>query len=680
MDKLIIGFIYILIVCFTPTAWTVPKEQDRAILEGTETNLLPNPGFEAQNAGWTASGSSVLTTSTANPIKGNISARWDPSATGEFLDSELLQIEGGFVGDRCQMEFKYRWPTGVTGEIKAVLRQFDDSEATESDVASIDLTPTSGDLNSIVQLPMIDCPDDPADSYRFRLESTANATTITIDKAFMGSGRNTFQLSQTTLVTTAFYATTSSCSWSRTSASFGDFGVDVDCPSITVGFSTQVVDTTDIDLPHLVFTNLIPGIYQAKALFRTLGGSGGQAVGYRIETVDSNVTKLAQPGSGQSTPSVDGTHATAYLTFRVDTAGTVTLKMQGFNSAAGTVSLFNADNTSNLAFEVIKYPENSAEAITLETVGEYWDVNIGGTNVDLGTANVADYAEMTNSGLDMIINTNKGSKTAEIPCSGTNPSTGLTCSVGNESPGIVIDISTAGRYEACFYFGHATDANASGTVQTVFQLVETPNNALTILQEGDTRLPSSIDNDSSASHGGIIPVSICGTFVFNSVGQKTIRLFYEQLVAATVTTSLVVIDRVGNAGQRDMHITVEKKDQQFPIPIFTDLTTSLDKKLDFEIPSGSAMCAFRMSTVTDTITIDSGACAGSVADNGTGDSTITFVTAFSAFPICTCSVNQIAGNKFCVISQSNSTTRVGLLTDDGVAADDDVWIICVGAK
>jgi len=634
LGKLIIVFIYVWMTCFSQLAWTVPREQDRAILEGTETNLLTNPGFEARKSAWTASGSSVFSIETASPIKGKFSAKWDPSTTGEFFDSKLILIESGFVGDRCQMEFKYRWTSGVTGEIKAVLRQRDDSEATESDVASVDLTPTSGNLNSIIQLPIIDCPDDPADSYKFRLESTANAAEITVDRAFMGVGRNTFQLSSSSLAAHAFYGTTTDCIWAVTSVTFADFPTDSDCPAITVTSSTTTVDTTDNNLPDFVLPNLLPGRYFITSIITGHADTGANTFGFKL--IDETDSIFMDCGINQTDP--NSTYRTVCETSFVLTQKTnKTFRIQGF-AASGAAAIRNALSGRQLSFTLLKFPINDVAAITLETVGEHWDVNIGGANINLGVVDVDPYEELTDAGLDMVINTDKGSKSAEIPCSGANPSTGLTCSSGEESLGIVIDILTAGRYEACFYFTHSSAADAAGFIQTTFQIVETPNDdATTISQEGHTRMASSGDNSTAVAISGHNPMTVCSNFIFNSVGRKTLRLFYEQDATATVSNNFVIADRLSTKGQRDIHITVENKDQQKPTPILTDLTNSLIQKVEYIAGATNQVTARAklFCSGSSSITSNTGGWISTIGNISTGICVITYNSGkFSGDPDC----------------------------------------------
>lgn len=680
-------WLQVMFLIFAPNlSYAVPKDQDRAILEGTETNLLTNPGFEARKSGWTASGSSTLGIETASPIKGKYSAKWNPSTTGEFLDSELIQIESGFVGDRCQMEFKYRWASGVTGEIKAVLRQFDDSEATEIDAASVDLTPTSGDLNSIVQLPMIDCPDDPADSYRFRLESTANAAEITLDKSFLGVGRNTFQLSQTILIAHAFYIPTTSCTWTSTSASYADFATVAACPAITVTSSTIAVDTSDNNLPDIDFDFLPAGNYVVIAEFTGQNSSAGVDTAYRISdgtTAESEA--FLNVSAGNTSP------ITMHSNFVYSTGGARNFKMQ-IKMAGGTSSILNSADGLSLKWQVIKYPTTSFEAITFETVGEHWNVTIGGSFTDLSTSTVSSYIEMTDADISMTIL--PGSKSAKIPCASGTASEGLTCNGAavNESVGIVIETNTGGRFKVCNEFHHAAAVDASGELQVDFQIMETTDLSSVIVTRGASIAGSACDDGNTlVANGCQNPIRTCAQFIFSTAGEKVFRLEYVQNAVATVTANRISTN-AGNDSEDSMKWTVDKLDQQMPIPVLPDLTNSLNAKLESADPDGfprlytSVVVSYTAGVPT--IVTNSNENVVSLVDTDTGTVTANFTNAYTSQPSikCLCTVGLTAiGQLKCsvvhltiaigsVITEVRSTAT-GSLTDPN---GDRVQIICIG--
>lgn len=175
-----------------------------------------------------------------------------------------------------------------------------------------------------------------------------------------------------------------------------------------------------------------------------------------------------------------------------------------------------------------------------------FDVNIGTVGTAIVGNATSTYTAISNSSADMVVN--KGSN-LEIPCSSTNPSTGLTCSVGSENFGVVFD-AQVGTYEICAEFSTFVAPSTFDAFAT-FQLVETPNNAQTILQEGKSR-QSSGGNTADANKTKYQSMNVCGTFDFTTAGRKTIRLMYERTYS---TNFYLLTDRNPSAGQRDMHIT-----------------------------------------------------------------------------------------------------------------------------
>jgi len=176
LDKLLI----ILTLLFSLCAWSVPKEQDRAILEGPERNLLTNPGYEARKAGVTASGG-VVALDTADPLDGKISLTWDSDGSAQTLDSGLFVVPKGMQGATCGIFVKYMWETGSINDLKLVAHDG------SSPLVEVNLSPTSG--VRIVAGTTFTCPS--SGSMKWRLESTvADPAIITLDVRFLGTGRS----------------------------------------------------------------------------------------------------------------------------------------------------------------------------------------------------------------------------------------------------------------------------------------------------------------------------------------------------------------------------------------------------------------------------------------------------------------------------------------------------------
>jgi hypothetical protein len=529
-------------------------------------NLLENADFESGNppVSWTESAGTFIA-ETSNPGFGNQSGSWDSAAASNTLDSDAKAVELGLENRSCNATIQYKYASGSNGDYK-----FQVIGTTAGLIAEKELNVTTDWRKEALQFT---CPS--SDSLKIRITSTVNGGIVLLDNATLG--RTDFvDISQSELVAHAYYAPTASCDWSRDSASFGDFGTAAACPAITVATSSQDVNTSDNDLPDIVFDELKPGKYHITAEF---SGSFQSAV---VNSISFRITDGASTGPECGRSFTSGTNGNNIQNFKCSFSTTIvassakTFKMQGAENATGSMFIINSSTGNTLAWTVTKAPIQSAEAITLETIGWHLDVNIGGGNANLSTGNVATYTEITDTSWDLVINT--GSASAEIPCSTTNPSTGLTCSAGDESLGVVTEIPYAGTYKICASFEMQVATSGTGIVTNTFQFIETPNNAQTILSEGNNRSSQRIEEPSgiASSHS----LRNCGVFNFTTAGQKTLRVMYEQSVSGSISSVQVLGDREATVGNRDIHITMFPLTQQFPTPAFTDLTDTLDKKVE----------------------------------------------------------------------------------------------------
>jgi hypothetical protein len=193
------------------------------------------------------------------------------------------------------------------------------------------------------------------------------------------------------------------------------------------------------------------------------------------------------------------------------------------------------------------------------------DVNISGSDVSMGTSNEPAYTGLFNSGLTLTNNTTKGSdSSAQIPCASTTTPSGATCVSVDEALGVAFtlaagDVAADAVYEACAQFSHFVNITQGGPVDATFQIVETPNNATTVSQQGGGRVRSRFESASSANINSAKPIHVCGTFNFTTDGQKVLKVMYEQTVTSTgVSANGVTADAATNNGNRDFHMTVRR--------------------------------------------------------------------------------------------------------------------------
>ena len=624
-------------------------DQDLAKISAPK-QLVQNSGFEAQKTGWEKTGSGTFSTSPTNPLFGSRSALWDPSATGEFLRMiSLATPESGMKGGTCSLEFRYIWDAGVSGEIEAQVR--DEGDAV---LVSIPLDPTTSLTPKPFQI-NFSCPDPATKQFKVVLASTADAASIKVDDFFLGSGKNTIFAVPKNQIETKILSADVTANGVISDLTFT--GLEVGATYELRGRMAFVVNAGAVDTTAQI--NVDNGAQNVELMFlRVDDGNTAQDLSYFAisNTFEATDTTLTFTGNSLS--------AISYIA-GAGVRGETYVQLEKRNDLGG----------------------NFQEGLTIETSGQHWDVNIGGGVPSLGLIDVTAYTELIDASLDMVINS--GSTSAEIPCSTTNPSTGITCAAGSESVGIVFNPTTAGRYKVCGEFTYIGQADQVEDIFATFQWVETPNNAQTILQEGNSRAMAGVGPGTTSGNATDISSSlnVCGNFTLTT-GKKTLRLMYEQSSTGTPTTSQLLLDRSAITGQRDMHITVEKMDQQFPTPVFTDLQNSLNKKVESALGSPLSIYAATFSNAgTPAISEDhSGggtSWIASLLDNGVGQTQITYQSgAFdgATVPVCTCST--VLNNRVCAVLGSTTTTVQFNTTNgvDGVLVDIPFKITCIGSK
>lgn len=639
-----------------------------------DVNLIKNGDFEARLSRWSKTGSSTLAVQSALPLEGDYSADWDASATGEFLRSNTYTVQEGMKGRRCSIEMEYLWDSGVSGEI---LMNVDDGT---NNVATVSLNPTTGGVSAKAQQ-SFDCPT--SGSLRFELESTANAASIRVDKVYLGSGKNTVQISQANFVGGMENPGAATCSYNETTSTansdFVDLGVGTSCAAWTVeNNGPGVISAVGTNDHRLVFTNMQPGNY----VFVLTGsiGKGSSLSGTSIVRL-SDGTNSYQPQtiSGGATGSLT-TNNFQYKVYN-PSVSTKTFKLQISDDFAGTSGWINQANMP-ASWKIYRFPLTSAEAMTIETSGWLVDANIvSSTNASLGGSNVTSYTEIIDANSTLTNNSIVGAIPAQIACSATNPSTGTTCAAGSESIGVAFNVPYSGPVEACVAFTHSYSFSVvSQSVTAAFQIVETPNNAQTILQQGNERISSNGYGSVTGSTNFSQPFRVCSTLNLTA-GLKTLRLMYEQAIAGAVPANNIAMDGAVNIGQRDVKWTIKPLNQQMPAPLYTELQNLVKSSVN-GIKIYSAIIA---NGGTPTVGAEHGGdWISSLTDNGAGDTTINFQPGiFTVQPSCTCIAQNASGDRNCIVDETTAPTSSLTRIQTGIAStgadlDLNFHIICTG--
>lgn len=625
----------------------------------TGVNVLTNDSFEdfvsGALLGWSNVGGTLTQATYTNGVENDTKYfQFVATGAGQYFESALITVPTNFNGGGCQVDFK---------KLNIATNDLFKVEALDS--SSNVLATGNVKISSWSKFPTLSfaCPAAGA-TFRIRVTSLA-AGTLQGDKAYLGSNQNIVNLSQALLVFKGYFPATSGCSVSHDAATLGAFGTTAACPAIISSLTSGGVTATltDFDKPtKFTLNNLKPGTY--KITFY-----GGE------QYVTGNTNTLYAINDGITTSQTGFAFNAVNASYSMGMNFTAVFNYSTYN-ASKTFELFGSDNLSpiqnistiygDMNVLVEYFPSDSETAVNPEQSSWFIDANIGGGNAS-STGNISTYTELTNPTLDLVINTSKGSASAEIACASGTASTGLTCT-SNESVGIAFVPALTGLHRVCFDFG----TNTSNNQTSIFQVIETPNTSQTILQEGGSRVQAGFN----ITTGSIdFPNKVCGNFVFSDTSKRTIRLMNE---ANGTGTTLVLGDRSATLGQRDIHVTVENLTfgQNRPILTGDQVTSKGGTKTVIFGANMRTIC----STGTCTINEQYGSNISNITFNATGTFNVN-LNGLTGIPVCTTtivpSVNQ--QNK-CQIegSLTSSLVRVLCFTPTPAAVNETFSINCIG--
>jgi len=379
---------------------------------------------------------------------------------------------------------------------------------------------------------------------------------------------------------------------------------------------------------------------------------------------------MNRPGSGS-----DRFSHSLRAVFTYTDSGARTFEVFGAISA-GTLALDVENGQSRLTWTVTKYPLNSAEAITLETVGQRATAKFTALPSDDFTIGT-DTEILNPSGYGISGDT----QFFDVACVNGEASSGNTCS-GDESFGVGFDTKIAGTYQLCTSFNNRifiSDSSGSGqSVTNEFVLAKVTAGTNSVIRrsnyEPSTQLSTSISDD-----GNILtrqPVHVCYED-FLSPGRHEFKV----LVSASTSSA-------GNSIQGPTSSwSLKLLDVQKPTPIFTDLQNSLSERVSSTVNDVTGeSCVIDSSSVT--VDTSSGLCSSwidSVSRPSTGVYDITITSGvFSVVPVCGCTGGEGgSSDRNCKVNTSTQTTTflsVRTTSDTNNVNDTDPIIKCDGQK
>jgi len=528
MRMFLTGLLFvILLLALDANAQFKPSEQQ--YLE--QTNLAFNNGFEQGLRNWT-NANGVFSIDSTNFVLGKKSGK--VALTAQTLDfsqtlstgynSALASLQG-HVAAYVKADFPFQVCALIDGVETNCVNGSGDNKFDFYDIPIV--------LGST--------------SLGIKFKSLTNYTgSIYIDGVEYGHKQFVSNVAQSEFIGSIHFSD-NNCQFNRTSASYGTLTSGSACSPNILSSNLSFPNTTEMGIQ---INNAKVGTYRVEFQGLLYNSSNTNTCRFSMSTTSGYENQgevFAGTGSG-------GNRADNTLVgnFEVTTEGDLPIKIIGYNTGGNECRVYGTTSDQS-RFNVYYHPPES-QIVRQNRDNWFVDVNIGGDNPQQGTGNVSSYSELTANNLDMVVN--EGSDTnVEIPCSGVNPSNGLTCSASSESVGVVFTPPRPDYYDICFY-GSVYRPVANSVTDSTYKLIETPNNAQTILQEGKTTTSHGYQDQGSGYSVGNL--NNCSTFKFNDTNEKTIRLMFEQTVAGpgTIQAPQLIGDRAATLGQREMRITV----------------------------------------------------------------------------------------------------------------------------
>lgn len=651
-------------------------------------NTITNGDFEDPVdavVGWTATTPSNFVGETGASIFafGSTSAAFNSTAA-ETVTSDAVTVPNGLKNGFCDLTFYYRGDaTGQTVGVwdgSAYVASLDDLIDTGTDYEKAQLTFT--------------CPS--SGTFAVRVETSSDQPVVYYDN---------FELGQSSSIRTSITGGSSSgyvggfrqsdnagaCNWfvsSYTADVFHELVDDPDCITYRELFGDALANTGKYQAD---FTSLEAGTYQVSANLSFAQGSGSGS-NYACRLVDSNDYVIAHAFDRTDSATDAGNLFISGIVEYGSAQGATSFRVECANSANPTndkgisivdnftIGVSGGSTASMPNLHVVKL-EGTATAATKQTVVDLapdltdWYIDAkwhaDGNNVSLGTATVASATAMGHASGQLVLDS--GSQPVEVPCSGGNTSTGLTCSSGDERIGIVFDAPWQGAYEICADFSHNVNIQSGSTaIRVGFRINETPNNAETLTVEGDNSTAQIADSFYVGGGANFRHMHLCETFDL-SQGQHTFRLMYKQEITGSVNESSMFTNNTAAYYNPGVNFKVRPVSR-------TKVAVQLDGLVTQADIDASTIRTATLALTGGGCTItaqDSPAWISSVSRPSTGQCSINFSSAYASTDDFSCFCYVLQNDRICSGGTKLTTSMtVEINNPGGSAADHNFELAC----
>lgn len=638
-----------------------------------------NSDFEDGLTAWTTNGG-AFTLESASPLFGLNSGQFLTTLSAQKIISGTGPLENGFEGQSCQLEFTYLYEEASIGYLYRVLDGPGGNVLVERDIPF-----TNGEPKKIFD--MFSCPDPATENLVVEIESKVNAAgVIVLDSVFLGSGRNTLNISQAEIVATAkWVGATSICRFdgSTDTVTYGPMAPDADCPDPTV---TGLFEVANSKVPGINAPYLPPGRYElsVEALFDSQGGSDTECLYTITDGLTQDGAGLSFEELGADDVVVRTGSMTGYFTYP---NGRTNGFFEVYNlrtAGSGECNILQKENAV-LKMVLKKFPLVNAEAITLETSKQVWEASVvrnPGAPIGLGFTNVT-AAQIGGSDFELVPLKGEGLK---IACTGANAPTGTTCSTSAEVLGFAFTPDQTATHEVCASMHIKTVGGPADGVYNTFNLdlVDASNTLIKRSRRIGTQGGYDSASGSSDYYGD---VDFCDQYDLIAGQEAIFKVTTTRFEVnnPVVINEIVNVPNLSDAGNYNAYFRARNIDVQFPTPVFTDLTNALNAKA--ESTAGGAAVEFAVINQTGTQSFDEkgGDWIQSITDGGAGYTTLNFIPGtFALEPVCVATSRSSASGSVGLCRVFNSTaTQVDVqceYSNGGADSDNFFSFVCIGRK
>lgn len=222
----------------------------KGLIETGNSNILPNPGFEASTVGWTASGGATATANSTAKGTGAQGYDWDSNSASQTLVSATIVIPNGMLSNNGLLSCAIKTVSGTATHTMTV------DDGTNNIVSPVTITSsTNGFVRTSVNFIY-----PSSGSIRVKFTSVAaNEPEIYIDDCFLGDAVNIGTVAQAKLIGTV-KITGCAGQWGNASTTFANFATQASCSYAVTG--EALAPTTNV--PGIRFASLAPGEYKIE--------------------------------------------------------------------------------------------------------------------------------------------------------------------------------------------------------------------------------------------------------------------------------------------------------------------------------------------------------------------------------------------------------------------------------